>query len=621
MSGPLFKRIDCDVDYMVSAIDKGTIGLPDIQRPFVWSAAKVRDLFDSMFHGYPIGNLLLWAAPENEGKKQIGIEGQSTYTPATLIIDGQQRLTSLYAVMKGKPALTKDSLEKTISISFRPSTSEFEVSTAAHSRSLEWIDNISELYMHSGGTYKITSQFIGRLAERRKLLPNENETIAENIQRLLQIKKYPIIALEINSDTDEEDVADIFVRINSQGQKLNQADFILTLISAFWEEGRNALAIFCEQSRKPGVKYISSYNYFIEPNPVQLMRVTIGLGFRRTRLQDAYLILRGKNPENGQYTPERRDRQFERLKWAQTKVLYLQNWHEFLKVPVCAGYRSASMITSETALVYSYLFYLIGKYDFNVDPHILRNIMAQWFFMSSITGRYSSSPESRMEQDLANLRAIKDSAQYVDHLGKVIAGELTNDFWTISLPKILSTDAAHSPSWVAYCAALNLLEVPVLFSQMKVPELFDPVTNANKTVLEHHHLFPKNYLSKIGINDDRDRNQIANFAFVEWDDNIHISDSPPEEYLPKYIERFESDPEKLTQMLTLHALPAQWEHMPYDEFLRERRTLLAKVINKGYEHLANNERDSNLSEVSFTNPAAQGETDTIENGVEESEKE
>lgn len=613
MSGPLFKRIDCDVEYVVSAIDKGTIGLPDIQRPFVWSAAKVRDLFDSMFQGYPIGNLLLWAAPENEGTKQISTEGHSRHTPATLIIDGQQRLTSLYAVMRGKPVLTKGSLEKTISISFRPSTGELEVSTAAHGRSLEWIDNISDLYMNSGGAYKITSQFIGRLAERRELLPNENETIAENIQRLLQLKKYPIIALEINSDTDEEDVADIFVRINSQGQKLNQADFILTLISAFWKEGRNALENFCEQSRKPDVKYISSYNYFIEPDPAQLLRVTIGLGFRRARLKDAYLILRGKDPENGQYAPEHRDDQFERLKWAQKKVLYLQNWHEFLKVPVYAGYRSASMITSGTALVCSYVFYLIGKYDFNVDPHTLRNIMAQWFFMSNITGRYSSSPESRMEQDLANLPTIKDSTQYVDHLRKVIVGELTNEFWSIALPNRLSTDAARSPSWFAYCATLNLLEAPVLFSQMKVPELLDPLTAANATAIERHHLFPKKYLSKMGVNDDRDHNQIANFALVKWDDHIHNSDSPPEEYLPQYIERFKNDPEKLTQMLTLHALPAQWEHMPYDEFLRNRRGLLAKVIKQGYERLANIEKNINPSEISSANPIDLSEADMVGN--------
>lgn len=613
MSGPLYKRIDCDVEYMISAIDKGTIGLPDIQRPFIWSAAKVRDLFDSMFRGYPIGSLLSWAAPENEGKRQTDTDEHGTYTPTTLILDGQQRLTSLYAVMKGKPVLTEDSFETNIAIAFKPSTSEFEVSTVAHSHSPEWIPNISELYLQSGEAYKITSQFIGRLAERRKLLSNENETIAENIQRLLQFRKFPITMLEITSDATEEDVADIFIRINSQGQTLNQGDFILTLISAFWEEGRNALATFCEQSRKPGVKYVSSYNYFIEPNPVQMTRVTIGFGFHRVRLKDAYLILRGKNLESRQCSPEQRDRLFERFKWAQMKALYLQNWHEFLEVPASAGYRSASMISSEPVLINAYVLYLIGKYDFNIESHLLRNIIGQWFFMSSITSRYSNSPESRMEQDLAKLRTIKESSEFIDYLQNTIDGELTPDFWTTRLPIGFSTDDACSPSWSAYCAALNLLEAPALFSQVKVPELLDPITTVDKATIGQQRLFSKNYLAKIGIKDDLERNQLANFAFVEWNNNLHTPDSPPEEYLPQYIEQLNSDPEHLTQILTLHALPDQWEHMPYDEFLIKRRGLLAKVTKQGYQHLANITKDNNPSEISSADPIDLGEADMVEN--------
>ncbi|MDA3898717.1 MAG: DUF262 domain-containing protein [Desulfobacteraceae bacterium] len=612
MSGPLFKRIDCDVEYIISAIDQGNIGLPDIQRPFVWSAAKIRDLFDSMFRGYPIGYLLLWAAPENEGTKQIGTSEHGTDTPSTLIIDGQQRLTSLFAVMKGKPVLTKDFQEKTIAISFRPLTSDFEVSTAAHKRSPEWITNISDIYTRSEGAYKIISQFISQLSEHRELNPEEDEMIAENIQRLLQLKKYPFSALEINSSTDEEDVADIFVRVNSQGQKLNQADFILTLMSVFWEDGRNALEFFCKQSRKAGAKDISSYNYFIEPDPDQLLRVSIGLGFRRARLKYAYLILRGKDLETGLYSPERREEQFKKLQEVQKKVLDLQNWHEFLKIPVYAGYRSTAMITSETAVVYSYVFFLIGKYDFNVEPHILRSVIAQWFFMSSVTGRYSSSPESRMEQDLADLRIIKNSAQYIDHLQKVIGGVLTSDFWSISLPNSLSTAAARSPSWFGYCASLNLLGAPVLFSKMKVSELLDPITNSKKTALERHHLFPKSYLAKIDIKDDRDRNQIANFALVEWDDNNHISGSSPQEYLPKYIERFKDSPEELSQMMALHALPAQWEFMLYEEFLRERRRLLAGIIRKGYERLAKIEKKDVKSDLLLNDLISQGESGSIE---------
>jgi len=612
MSGPLFKRIDCDVEYMVSAIDQGTIGLPDIQRPFIWSASKVRDLFDSMFRGYPIGYLLLWAAPENEGTKQIGTAVHGTDTPSTLIIDGQQRLTSLYAVMKGKKVLNKDFQEKLIKIAFRPLTGEFAVSTAAHGRSPDWIKDISEVFRNYEDSYEFINEFIDEIGKSKEIDLDSRKAVAKNIQRLLQLRKYPFSALEVNSATDEEDVADIFVRVNSQGQNLNQADFILTLMSVFWEEGRNALEAFCEQSRKAGAKDLSSYNYFIEPDPAQLLRVAIGIGFQRARLKYAYLILRGKDLESGQYSPKSREEQFNKLKKAQGKALDLQNWHEFMKIPVCAGYRSSSMITSETALLYSYALFLIGKYDFGVDSHPLREVIAQWFFMSSITGRYSSSPESRMEQDLANLRTVQGAEQYIAHLKGVVDSELTSDFWSITLPNDLATAAARSPSWFAYCAALNLLDAQVLFSKMKVSELLDPVTHAKKAALERHHLFPKNYLASIDIKDDRDRNQIANFALVEWDDNIHISDAPPSEYLPQYMARFKASPEKLAVMLEMHALPPGWEHMPYNEFLTERRRLLAQVIKAGYTRLTEGEKDNDSLVISATDLIARGESNTVE---------
>lgn len=583
MSGPLFKRIDCDVEYMVSAIDQGTIGLPDIQRPFVWPATKIRDLFDSMFRGYPIGYLLLWAAPEDENSRQIGTNGHGIDTPSTLIIDGQQRLTSLYAVMKGKTVLNKDFQKKRIAIAFRPSTGEFEVSTVAYQRSPEWIDDISDLFTRSEGSYTIISLFIKQLSSSRELKEGEDEQIAENIQRLLQLRKYPFSALEINSSTDEEDVADIFVRVNSQGQKLNQADFILTLMSVFWEEGRLTMETFCEQARKPDVKVVSSYNYFIEPDPPQLLRVAIGLGFRRARLKYAYLILRGKDLESGKFSTEQRDKQFEKLKQAQAQVLDLQNWHEFLKVPVFAGYRSSKTITSETAILYSYVFYLIGKQDYKVDAYTLREVIAQWFFMSSLTGRYSSSPESRMEQDLADLRSIQNGDEFVTHLRNIIAGEVTNDFWAISLPGDLATAAARSPSWFAYCAALNLLDAQVLFSKMKVSDLLNPVTHAKKASLERHHLFPKKHLETIGIGDDRDRNQIANFALVEWTDNIDISDKAPAQYLGDYLARFSK--QDIEKMYRHHALPQNWQDMTYQDFLSARRKLMAEVIKEGFSRI------------------------------------
>lgn len=226
------------------------LGLPDIQRPFVWNTIKVRDLFDSMFKGYPVGYLLLWEAPKNSGRKQIGTEMHGQDTPSTLIIDGQQRLTSLYSVMKDKPVLTKKFIEKKLAISFRPLTAEFGVTSAAHKRSPEWIDDISVLFTQSEATRRITNSFISKLSETKELSDAEEDSISTNIEKLLSLKKFPFTALEVNATTSEEDVADIFVRVNSRGQNLNQADFVLTLISVFWGREENNLKSSASQPEK-----------------------------------------------------------------------------------------------------------------------------------------------------------------------------------------------------------------------------------------------------------------------------------------------------------------------------------------------------------------------------------
>ena len=118
--------------------------------------------------------------------------------------------------------------------------------------------------------------------------------------------------------------ADVFVRINSKGTPLNQANFILTLMSVFWDEGRAELEQFCREARKPAKDKPSPFNHFIEPGPDQMLRVSVGVGFKRARLQHVYSILRGKDLATGQFSDERREAQFEVLKEAQSKALNLQ---------------------------------------------------------------------------------------------------------------------------------------------------------------------------------------------------------------------------------------------------------------------------------------------------------
>jgi hypothetical protein len=171
----------------------------------------------------------------------------------------------------------------------------------------------------------------------------------------------------------------------------------------------------------------------------------------------------------------------------------------------------------------------------------------------------------------------------VQALDAIVSSQFTNDYWETTLPAQLITSSANSPLWACYVAAQNRLNAPVLFSDKTVSALTDPLVKPTKKALERHHLFPRAWLAKQGIRDLKLVNQLANFALLEWPDNIDISDSPPSEYVPQLRERFTDT--AWEQMHAMHALPNGWETMDYSEFLEHRRRLLPGVIRRGYEQL------------------------------------
>jgi len=337
--------------------------------------------------------------------------------------------------------------------------------------------------------------------------------------------------------------------------------------------------------RLPSKDAASPFNYLIDPDPDQMLRVSVGLAFRRARLQYVYSILRGKDLETGNFSSERRDNQFESLKIAQAKSLNIQNWHEFIKAVKQAGFARQDYISSDNNLLYAYIFFLIGREDFKMDLYALKKLMGKWFFMSSITGRYTSSPETKMEMDLARLRGINTADEFKDVLDDIIESQLTNDFWDITLPMDLSTSSSTSPSLYAYYAALYVLGANGLFSKLKVSDLLQEGLRSKKLALERHHLFPKALLQRNGITEQRETNQIANFALVEWSDNISISDTAPTDYLPEYLIRLSA--EEKQKMYYWHALPENWEQMKFEVFLVERRKRIAQVVKDAYSHISN----------------------------------
>ena len=582
MSKTLFTQVQYDLNGLMNAVQMGQIGLPDIQREFIWKNIKVRDLFDSMYRGYPVGYLLLWQNGLGGGHKVIGADRKQV-VPDLLVVDGQQRLTSLHAVLNRRQVV-RNYKKQYVEIAFNPLLEKFEVADAAIRRDKSFIPNISDLWAGDTDLFDVTDSYLEQLRTTREVSSEEEKQIKKAIGRLSNLTSFPFTALVLSADIDEEQVAEVFVRINSKGITLNQADFILTLMSVFWDEGRTELEEFCRSAREPSVGVSSPFNHYIKPKPDQLLRVNVGLGFKRARLKYVYSILRGKDLETEEFSDERREKQFDVLKNAHGRALDLQHWHDYWKAIRQAGYRNGKMITSENNILFTYVMYLIGRTEYKVDEHDLRRMIARWFFMVSLTGRYTGSPESAMESDLAQLRDVRDGEGFLGVLGRACDQALTSDFWTITLPSELATAAALSPSMFAYFASIVLLDANVLFSKQKVADLLDETIQAPRSAIERHHLFPKNYLKNQGITDIRETNQIANYALVEWGDNDWISDRAPFEYIQKYLELFSK--EQLAQMYYWHALPEGWEHMEYKAFLERRRELMARIVHEAYEKLS-----------------------------------
>src|SRR6266851_2833715 len=351
MATTLFKDTTYSVFGLIEDIKQGEVALPDIQRPFVWGASKVRDLLDSMYKGFPVGYLLFWETGVEAGARQIGTDAKPK-VPRLLIVDGQQRLTSLYTVITGSKIVKDYYSEGRIRIAFRPDDATFAVADAASDKDPEFIADISSLWV-PGQRKNVVRAYLDRLAGKRDLDTAERDRLDEAVDRLHDLRDYPFKAVELGSSVEEEQVAEVFVRINSEGVTLNQADFILTLMSVFWEDGRMELEQFSRASRvppKPG-SGSSPFNHFIQPGPDQLLRVEVALAFQRGRLRSVYQVLRGRDLDTGIYSPELRERQFTRLREAQAKVLNLTHWHQFFGSLLGAGFRSSELISSQNALL------------------------------------------------------------------------------------------------------------------------------------------------------------------------------------------------------------------------------------------------------------------------------
>ena len=584
----IFNTTEFTVNQLIEKIDTGHLGLPELQRPFVWKNTKVRDLFDSMVSGYPVGYLMLWECPELSKKKSIGTEAKNYDDPKEVIIDGQQRLTSLYAVMKGKAVIDSSFTERNIVISFCPLSGKFEVGTIAIKNNPEWIYNLSDLFT-SPTASKFIKKFTKTLEDYRaeqgfELTEDEQDKIEMSIEEVFSLKNYKFQVFMIKSSATEENVSEIFVRINSQGTTLNEVDFILTLLSVHWDQGRKQLDTFCRESVFHNPDKITSFNSIgIKIQPKHIIRTLVAYAFNRGRLEYGRKMLKGDDLKSRALNPDTMRQNFDALKAKLPAVMDVNNWHEFLKAVMTAGYLSDSMILSMNAVYYTYAMYLIARDKFNAPNNANKNLAALWFFYAEMTALYSNSPESVAESHLNAIARLSTLEDYRKFIISRVCERLTDDYFSITLPgsEDLAKSGSGNNAWFAYAASLNIIGVKPLFSHINLPvsAFSQPGVDGTKKALEKHHLFPKTYLKDKGCTDTQ-INQMANYAYIDWNDNMTILNKAPAEYYPVVCEGMSDD--EVIKMESDNALPHGWERMEYDEFLLQRRKLMARIIKQAF---------------------------------------
>lgn len=590
MTEPLFTRVDRSVGSLIGDVIEGRVGLPDLQRPFVWKDSDVRDLLDSMLKGYPIGYCILWESPDDqeEKKSSIGLNAKRYERPKELVIDGQQRLTALVSAMYGIEVKDQSFNSRYIRIAYDPIEREFHTWDAAVAKDARYIPDVSKVFeaKRDNQISAFRRDYIKRLNEsnekrgEERLSDDEEAAIEDGINELLNLETtYIIPILTISNKADEEQMSQIFIRVNSGGTKLTEDDFIMTLLSVYEPETRQRIEDWCEASHTPGIG--TSYNALLAVKPSHIIRATVGLGFGRGRLRYARLILNGRNLETKETSVAQREENFNTFKGALDKVLNLNDWHAFINALGEAGYINSGMVSSENAIPLTYAIVLIAKHRFGITGEELQGIARRWFFMAILTQLYTGNFESVFEQELNSIKELRDADAFRVWVNTEIGARLTDDFFRVTLPNEYNKNRASGPSWNGFLASQVVLGSRMFFGTATIAQLLSPASSGDKKAYDKHHVFPDNYL-KSGIYSNI-RDCRANFVALKYQKNINISDESPNVYVTKL--RQECGEEACLSTCDENALPEGFENMEYPDFLKERQRLMAQLVQRAYERL------------------------------------
>ena len=586
------------IDIILNWYKSKEIAVPEIQRPFVWDSTKIRNLIDSLYNGYPIGYLTIWKNPNVRLRDGKIAEGKK------IIIDGQQRVISLVTSILGEEIVTKDYKKIRVTISFNPQTEKFEVLNPAIRKDPEWIQDIGLIIDR-----KIrSSEVIRSYCEKNPSV--DRGQIEDVLEKLKDIKKREVGIIELQHDLDIETVTEIFIRINSEGVPLNQADFAMSKIASNESCNgpilRKCIDYFCHLIKSPEFfnsigqkdKDFTQAEFYqkmlwlkngngnlYEPSYSDLLRVAFTSEFNRGKLADLVSLLSGRNFETRTYEEKIMRESFNKLKNGVLNFINETNFKRFLMIIKSTGFISSSMIKSKNALNFAYILYLKLRTQ-EYDSSDIERYVRKWFVLSILTKRYSSSPESQFDFDIKNISFRK----FEDFLQEIESAQLSDAYWDSSLIQSLRTSATNSLYLNVFLAAqVKFNNKGFLSRDITVKDL----------ILQRgdiHHIFPKEYLKTKGLN-RKEYNQIANYVYTQSEINIRIGKKSPNKYMSDVFRQCDNktpkyggitDIKKLQENLEENCIPEDLKNMEFEQFekfLEERRILMAKKIKTYYHSL------------------------------------
>lgn len=604
MNSEKYNVSQLSVSNILSLIESKDIAIPEIQRPFVWKRSQVRDLIDSLYNGYPTGYFIIWQNPNVKLKDGRDSNGKK------ILIDGQQRVTALMAAILGQEVIDDEYKKTTIKIAFNPieqnGEEQFEVQDSSHLKSKKWIPDISIVFRNEFDIIEFAQEYC------EKNTGISTKEIGKIITRLRSIANRMIGVLELAHHIDINEVTEIFVRVNSAGKRLNEADFAMSKIAADEKFGgnmlRKAIDYFCHLAVEPGYYcYISKNDKefmaseyaqkvqwlkddkesIYDPDYADMLRVSFMHMFGRGKLADLVSLLSGRNFDTRLFEEEICENSFRDLATGVINFMNEYNFSQFVLAIKSAGLVNPRLTNSQMTLDFAYTLYLILSKSNAIDKNDVKHYVQKWYVLSTLTSRYITSPESVMDRDIRNIQ----SKGFIQFFGETEEAVLSNTFWEVGLVQALETSAINSPYFNIYLAAQVLFGERALFaSTIKVENLISIMGDV-------HHIFPKEYLKQNLITDRSKYNQVANYTYIDTQLNISIGKKSPGEYFSLAYKQCETKEAKigtivsydvLLDNLKTNCIPdciCELDATRYDEFLLLRRKMMAEKIRKYYYSL------------------------------------